>query len=89
MTCNKIKLEMFLTSGNVNCHLLDILRSLTTEQLEQLRPTVVMHENCTGDECQGEENLDPLGRELDIDEFACSEPESTKMDMDDTLCIEA
>ena len=29
---NEIKLEMFLTGGDVNCHLLDILRSLTTER---------------------------------------------------------
>ena len=28
---NGIKLEMFLTRGDVNCHLLDILRSLTKE----------------------------------------------------------
>ena len=85
---NEIKLEMFLTGGDANCHMLDILRSLTTEQLEQLKPTAVMHENYTGDECQGGENLDPLGTELDIDEcYLFSKPDSAKMDMDDNLCI--
>ena len=66
---NETKLEMFLTRGDVNCHLLDILRSLTTEELEQLRPTAVMHKSYTKAECHEGDRLDPLGRVLDIDEF--------------------
>ena len=70
--------------------LLEILRSLTTEELEQPRPTAVIHESCTQDECHGGNELDPLGRVLDIDEFDFSEPEPTKnMEMDNTLCLSA
>ena len=37
-TDTKIKLEVFLTGGDVDWFLMDILRKLTTEQLEEISP---------------------------------------------------
>ena len=46
------QLETFSTGGKVDCVILTILRSLSNEQLEELKPAF----ECTEDVCQGKKD---------------------------------
>ena len=70
-----LHLEVFATGGNDNCFMLDILRKLSIEQLEDLRPTTVIHEGCTGDQCLGGIDLVSSGRYLSSNHTHHSKPQ--------------
>jgi hypothetical protein len=68
--------------------LITLLQADRDLKLEDLRPSTVIHEGCTGEECfAGTSHASP-GRNLVTDEFEhFSEPETTMMDQDDVLII--
>jgi hypothetical protein len=55
-----LQLEDLNTGGQVDCTLLFILRSLSRDQLEELRPAVELHHDCNSDSCSGQ-LLTPVG----------------------------
>ena len=76
------QLETFTTGGQADCVILTILRSLSHEQLEELRPAADIHRECTEDVCQGQPPIS-MGKRDESDKPCLSESNSTTMEIDE------
>jgi hypothetical protein len=67
-----LQLEYIRPGEHTDCTLLTILRSLSYEQLEELRPDLVLHGDCDSTHCN-RLTLAPLGNDVTPDTFSLSE----------------
>ena len=86
-----LQLESIRPGEHTDCTLLTILRSLSFEQLEELRPDLVLHRDCDSTHCK-RSTLAPLGNDVTPDSFSLSESimnteEIEREEMDTTSAI--